>query len=153
MAQAGTARTMEEVLAAHPELRRRSRAWELVFSPVTTSPLYFRKPETCAAEMLLAGDSAGFIDPFAGDGISLALHSGALAADSLVPFFAGRCSLEAAHQTYGAAYVKRFLPAFRNASRLRALLAVPAWLRSRLLWVMGTRPVASLIVRGTRARH
>ena len=153
MVRAGTARTMDEVLAAHPELWRRSRDWEPIFSPVTTSPLYFRRPETCAGEMLLAGDSAGFIDPFAGDGISLALHSGALAAESLMPFFSGHCSLEAAQQAYGTAYLKRFLPAFRNAARLRALLAVPQWLRRRVLWVMGTRPVASLIVRGTRARH
>ncbi|HKF23167.1 MAG TPA: NAD(P)/FAD-dependent oxidoreductase [Candidatus Angelobacter sp.] len=152
MVEAGAARSLEEVFAAHPELWRRSRDWELVFSAVTTSPLYFRRPETCDQGMLLAGDAAGFIDPFAGDGISLALHGGALAADSLLPFLAGKLSLEESQQRYRTVYVERFAPAFRNAARLRALLAVPKWLRSRLVGLVGTRPVAKLIVRATRAQ-
>ena len=152
MVQSGAARSLEEVFAAHPDLWRRSRDWQPIFSAVTTSPLYFRKPEACEQGMLLAGDSAGFIDPFAGDGISLALHGGALAAESLLPFLTGKISLENSQQEYRAAYVQRFVPAFRNAARVRALLAVPKWIRSRLLGLVGTRPVASLIVRGTRAR-
>ncbi|HMF90370.1 MAG TPA: NAD(P)/FAD-dependent oxidoreductase [Candidatus Angelobacter sp.] len=152
MVQAGAARSLEEVFAAHPELWKRSRNWRPVFSVVTTSPLYFRKPETCDQGMLLAGDAAGFIDPFAGDGISLALHGGALAAESLLPFFAGELSLEESQRRYHRAYLERFAPAFRNAARLRALLAVPQWIRSRLFAILGTRPVASLIVRRTRAR-
>jgi flavin-dependent dehydrogenase len=152
MVHSGAARSLDEVFAAHPELWRRSRDWQPVFSPVTTSPLYFRKPEACDQGMLLAGDSAGFIDPFAGDGISLALHGGALAAQSLLPFFDGHISLEESQQEYRSAYVQRFVPAFRNAARLRSLLAIPKWLRSRLLWLVGSRPVANLIVRRTRAQ-
>jgi menaquinone-9 beta-reductase len=152
MVHSGAARSLDEVFAAHPELWRRSRDWQPVFSAVTTSPLYFRKPQACHQGMLLAGDSAGFIDPFAGDGISLALHGGALAAHFLLPFFAGKVSLEESQQQYRSAYVQRFLPAFRNAARLRALLAVPRWIRSRLVGLVGSRPVASLIVRRTRAQ-
>jgi len=152
MVHSGAARSLDEVFAAHPELWRRSRDWQPVFSAVTTSPLYFRKPEACDQGMLLAGDSAGFIDPFAGDGISLALHGGALAAESLLPFLTGKISLERSQQEYRSAYVHRFLPAFRNAARLRALLAVPKWIRSRLLGLVGSRPVANLIVRRTRAQ-
>jgi flavin-dependent dehydrogenase len=152
MVEAGTARSLEEVFASHSELRRRASNWEPVFPAVTTSPLYFRRPETCDQGMLLAGDAAGFIDPFAGDGISLALHGGALAAESLLPFFAGTLSLEESQQRYRAEYIERFAPAFRNAARLRALLAVPRWLRSRLVGLIGTRPVANLIVRRTRAQ-
>src|SRR5262249_7102596 len=125
MVEAGVARSLEEVFASHRELWRRSRNWEPVFPAVTTSPLCFRKPETANQGMLLAGDSAGFIDPFAGDGISLALHAGSLAAESLLPFWDGQCSLEESHQRYRDAYLRRFAPAFRNAARLRRLLALP----------------------------
>ncbi len=152
MVEAGVARSLEEVFASHRELCRRSRNWEPVFTPLTTSPLYFRKPETSNQGMLLAGDSAGFIDPFAGDGISLALHAGSLAAESLLLFLDGQRPLEESHQRYRDAYLRRFAPAFRNAARLRRLLAVPGWLRSRLLGLMRTRPIASMIVRGTRAQ-
>lgn len=152
MVRADAARSLEEVFAAHPELWRRSRDWSPLFSTVTTSPLYFRAPATCDQGMLLAGDSAGFIDPFAGDGISLALQSGTLASGSLAGFLQGRVSLDRAQQVYHDAYFKRLAPAFRNSARLRKLLAAPAWLRSTLVGIVGTRPVARMIVRGTRAR-
>jgi flavin-dependent dehydrogenase len=152
MVQAGIARSLEEVFAAHPELWRRSRDWEPLFPAITTSPLYFRRPETENNGMLLAGDAAAFIDPFAGDGISLALHTGTLAAESLADFLRDKCSLAESHRRYKATYLARFAPAFRNAARLRAVLSLPAWLRTGLLGLIGTRPIAATIVRGTRAK-
>ena len=152
MVRADAARSLEEVFALHPELWQRSRDWQPLFPTITTSPLYFRKPETESRGMMLAGDAAGFIDPFAGDGISLALHSGTLAAESLAPFFQAKCSLDQAHQRYRDSYQQRFAPAFRNAARLRLALSAPAWLRSGLISLAGLRSVAGLVVRGTRAR-
>lgn len=152
MVRADAAQSLEQVMASHPQLWRRSRNWELVFPPISTSPLYFRNPETEDRGMMMAGDAAGFIDPFAGDGISLALHSGTQAAESLQGFLQGNCSLAQSHQQYQAEYARRFAPAFRNASRLRKALSAPAWLRSGLMGLMGTRPIAHLVVHGTRAR-
>jgi len=152
MVQTSAARSMDEVLAAHPELWRRSRDWEPLFPAITTSPLYFRTPQTLDGQMLCAGDAAGFIDPFAGDGISLALHGGALAGEELTGFFHGQCSLARAQLNYGRAYRRRFAPAFRNAAYLRILLAAPNWMQSSLITFIKSRPVARMIVRGTRAR-
>lgn len=152
MVRADVAHTLEEVFSQEPKLRQRSRAWQPLFSTVTTSPLYFREPETESDGVLFAGDSAGFIDPFAGDGISLALQSGTLAAESLALFLRGTCSLEQAHQRYKAAYRKRFSPAFRNAVRLRTALAAPKWVRSAALAVAAIPGVGKMLVRGTRAR-
>jgi flavin-dependent dehydrogenase len=152
MVQAGAARSLDEVFAAHPELWRRSRDWKPLFPAITTSPLYFRPPETEHRGMVLAGDAAGFIDPFAGDGISLALHSGTLAAESLAGFLRDKCSLAESHRRYKAGYSKRFVPAFQNAARLRRVLSFPSWLRSGLLGLVGTRPIARMIVGKTRAR-
>jgi flavin-dependent dehydrogenase len=150
MVRADTARTLEEVFSKNAELWRRSRDWEAVFSPITTSPLYFRRPQTWDNGMFLVGDSAGFIDPFAGDGISLALHSGQLAAQSIVPFLQGKCSLEEAHQQYHAGYSKHLAPAFRNAARVRKLLSAPSFIRSTLLSIAGTKPFSRALVRRTR---
>jgi len=152
MVRSDVAHTLEEVFAKEPHLWQRSRAWQPLFDTVTTSPLYFREPETACDGMLLAGDAAGFIDPFAGDGISLALQSGTLAAESIVPFLRGSCSMEQAHRQYRAAYRKRFIAAFRNAARLRAALAAPRWVRSAA-WAFAAVPgVGKMLVRGTRAR-
>jgi len=152
MVRADAAHTLEDVFAKEPRLYQRSRAWQPLFSTVTTSPLYFREPETESDGVFLAGDAAGFIDPFAGDGISLALQSGTLAAQSIVPFLRGSCSLEQAHQQYQAAYRKRFAPAFRNAARLRNALAAPKWVRSAALAFAAVPGVGKMLVRGTRAR-
>ena len=152
MVRSDVAHTLDEVFAKEPCLWQRSRAWLPLFPTVTTSPLYFREPETECDGMLLAGDSAGFIDPFAGDGISLALQSGSLAAESIIPFLRGSCSLEQAHRQYRAAYRKRFTPAFRNAARLRAALAAPSWVRSVAWAFAGVPSVGKMLVQATRAR-
>ncbi|HEX3156852.1 MAG TPA: NAD(P)/FAD-dependent oxidoreductase [Candidatus Angelobacter sp.] len=152
MVRADEAHTLEDVFAKEPRLFQRSRAWQPLFSTVTTSPLYFRAPETESEGMFLAGDAAGFIDPFAGDGISLALQSGTLAAQSILPFLHGSGSLEQAHQQYRAAYRARFAPAFRNAARLRTALAAPKWVRNAALAFAAVPGMGKMLVRGTRAR-
>ncbi|HET7873535.1 MAG TPA: NAD(P)/FAD-dependent oxidoreductase [Terriglobales bacterium] len=152
MVRADVCRSLPEVFAQHPELWRRSRDWEPLFPAISTSGLIFREPETRDRELLLAGDAAGFIDPFAGDGISLALHSGTLAGECMCAFLERKWSLEQALIQYGDRYRGRFSRAFKNAAHLRRLLETPAWIRSRLLGLAGTSLVAGLIVRGTRAK-
>jgi flavin-dependent dehydrogenase len=152
MVRADVARSLEDVFAASPELKRRSTKWQPLFPAVTTSPLYFRQPETESEGMLLVGDAAGFIDPFAGDGISLALQSGALAAELLIPFLGGRCCLEETRYQYREAYKKRFAPAFRNAARLRTAFAAPKWMRSAALAIAGMPGIGRMLIQGTRAR-
>lgn len=153
MVRASAARSLDEVLSRHSELDRRSRDWQPLFAPISTSGLRFREPQTESNGMLLAGDAAGFIDPFAGDGISLALHSGALAAEALLPFLQRESSsLASARRNYRSVYMKHLAPAFRNAARVRAALDAPRFIRSLLLNLAGTKPVGRMLVRSTRAR-
>jgi len=152
MVRADAAHTLEDVFTKEPRLFHRSHAWQPLFPTVTTSPLYFREPETESDCMFLAGDAAGFIDPFAGDGISLALQSGTLAAQCIIPFLRGTCSLDEVHQQYHSAYRQRFAPAFRNAARLRNALAAPKWVRNAALAFAAVPGVGKMLVRGTRAR-
>ena len=153
MVRSDAAHSLEEVFSRQPELWQRSRSWEPLFTTITTSPLYFRSPQPERNGMLMAGDAAAFIDPFAGDGISLALHSGTVAAESLLPHLQGKCSLSEAAQQYRAAYLKRFAPAFRNAARVRMMVSAPPALRSLLVSLVGLRPFARAIVRSTRIKN
>jgi flavin-dependent dehydrogenase len=152
MVKADVARTLPEVFSMHPELWKRSRDWAPVFPALTTSGLDFRPPETEFELMMLVGDAAGFIDPFAGDGISLALHSGALASQMLFPFLTGKISLSEAHSEYRRLYQKRFASAFRNAQRMRMVLSAPEWLRSAAMSFAKMKPVTRTLVRSTRAK-
>ena len=153
MVRSDAAHSLEEVFSRQPELWQRSRSWEPLFPAITTSPLYFRPPQPERNGMLMAGDAAAFIDPFAGDGISLALHSGTVAAQSLLPHLQGKCSLSEAAQQYRAAYLKRFSPAFRNAARVRMMVSTPPAIRSVLISLVGLRPFAKAIVRSTRVKN
>jgi flavin-dependent dehydrogenase len=152
MVRADVAHSLEEVFPMLPELWQRSRDWRAVFPAIATSSLYFRRPRTEFREMLLAGDSAAFIDPFAGDGISLALQSGTLAAESLMPFFQGTCSLGQARLNYHATYMRQFATAFRNAAWVRRILSAPLPVQSVLVRLAGLAPIARALVRSTRTQ-
>lgn len=153
LVRADVARSLDDVLAMHPELWRRSRGWRPLFAPLTTSGLRFHTPVTESEGMLLAGDAACFIDPYTGDGISLALHSGAMAARALLPFFAGNCSVEDARARYRAEYFRHLSPAFRNSAWIRRVLTTPPWIRSAAITLAGAPPIARVLVRGTRVRR
>ena len=140
MVRADVASTLPEVLLRHPALLERSRQWEPLSDPVSTSPLVFREPQPERDGVLLAGDAAAFVDPFVGDGISLALRSGRLAGECLIPFFAGSISLPEAACNYRRTYGRRFSPVFRTSSKIRRMLSLPQTVRIPILRLLETTP-------------
>ena len=151
MVRADVATTLPQVFAQHPELRDRSRNWTLLTDPVSTAPLIFRDPQPERDGVLMAGDAAGFVDPFVGDGISLALRSGSLAAQCLQPFFTGAASLAEATRRYCQAYTQSLLPVFRASSKIRRLLVLPGLVRRPLLFLLQSSPALThYLVRQTR---
>jgi flavin-dependent dehydrogenase len=102
--------------------------------------------------VLLCGDAAAFIDPFAGDGISMALHSGRLAAMALAEYLAGTETLGHAVQKYSEAYQRVVEPTLKSAAGLRRLLALPGPLRAAVLSLLSLHPIAAFAVRQTRLR-
>ena len=141
MVRSDIASTLDQVLACHPELWRRSREWEAISEPVATAPLIFREPLPVAADGVLnVGDAAGFIDPFAGGGIAIALRSGEKAAVSSAREYAGW-------------YRRQILPAFRAAARFRTVVSTPRWARACVFALLGTERAAAWAVQVTRSRR
>lgn len=151
MVRADIASTLPEVFAQHPALRERSRNWTALSDPVSTSPLIFRPPQPERDGMFMVGDSAGFVDPFVGDGISLALRSGTLAAHCLQSFFGGEASLPEAVSRYSRTYRHSLLPVFRASSTIRRMLILPGYIRRPVLSVLERSPaITNYLVRRTR---
>jgi flavin-dependent dehydrogenase len=139
------------VLSQNAALEERSRKWIPVTEPVSTSPLIFRPAQPIQNSMLQTGDAAAFVDPFVGDGISLALRSGKLAAECLVPFFQGECTLPAALARYAREYRSKLGHVLRTSSKLRHLLACPVLIRKPLLSVASKAPfITARLIRMTR---
>jgi flavin-dependent dehydrogenase len=151
MVRSEIATNLDEVFALEPSLWAASRGWKVGMQPVATSPLVFRKPEPSTGHTLNVGDAAAFIDPFVGDGISLALHSGRLAAESLVHAF-GTGEPKAAAERYRVEYERRFAPAFRSSARVRGLLGVPRPLRRAALLALKAPFISERLIRATRVR-
>lgn len=151
MVRADAATTLPEVFALHSALRERSRSWRPLSNPVSTFPLIFQQPQPAKDGILMAGDAAGFVDPFVGDGISLALRSGRLAARSLGPYFAGATSLHQAVRKYCREYEESLLPVFRTSSWIRRALRLPRVARRPVLAVLEKSPaLTQRLVRSTR---
>jgi flavin-dependent dehydrogenase len=133
------ASTLNVVFARSKPLFHRAIKWEPVSELFATAPIFFAPPQPLTGDMINVGDAAAFIDPFLGDGISIALQTGVLA---------GECALQAnGLNRYRREYKKRVVPALRRASRLRRLLG------SQLAWkVMRVPGVISLAARSTRVR-
>ncbi len=151
MVRADVASSLPEVFARHPGLRDRSQYWTLLSDPVSTSPLIFRNPQPERDGVLMVGDAAGFVDPFVGDGISLALRSGLLAAQCLQPFFAAEASLPEAVRHYSRSYESSLLPVFRASSKIRRMLVLPGYVRRPFLSILENSPtITNYLVRKTR---
>ena len=151
MVQAGVASNLRDVFQQHRALAERSQAWTPLMDPVRTSPLIFREPQPVQGGIFQAGDAAGFVDPFVGDGISLALRSGVTAGRAVVDFIRGETSRAEAEARYARAYRQELLPIFRNSARLRQLLRLPRVLRSPLAGLLENAPaLANYMVRSTR---
>jgi flavin-dependent dehydrogenase len=153
MVRADIATRLEDVFALEPRLLERSRKWTPLSEPISTAPLLFRAPVPVRDGVLRAGDAAGFVDPFVGDGISLALRGGALATESLLPFLRGEASLPEATASYARAYEGCLAPVFRASSFLRGMLGLPFGVRQPLLRILETFPaLPRLMMHQTRSR-
>jgi menaquinone-9 beta-reductase len=151
MVRADVASTLPEVFRLHPALRERSAQWEPLSDPVSVAPLFFGTPQPLRDGVFMAGDAAGFVDPFVGDGISLALRSGALAAECLASFFTGAVSLEGAAHRYQEQYQKQLATVFRSSSRIRGMLRWPRAVRAPIVSLLSNSQAAmSYFVRNTR---
>lgn len=150
MVRADVASSLPEVFALHSDLAGRARDWQPLSEPVTTFPLIFRTPCPERDGIFMAGDAAGFVDPFVGDGISLALRSGRMAAECLLPFFAEKASLESARKTYVRRY-ETLVPVFQMASKIRKAISLPKVVRVPAMAVLQNAPVLTrYLVRKTR---
>lgn len=90
-----------------------------------TGPVYFTAKRPSEGGALMAGDAAGVIDPFLGEGLSAALGSGILAGETLARALSGRARLEDAADVYARAWRRRLRSRIGWGAALRGLMLHP----------------------------
>jgi menaquinone-9 beta-reductase len=150
MVRSDRASSLSDVFCLHPALRDRAANWTAVTAPVSTAPLVYRTPEPARDNILFAGDAAAFIDPFVGDGISIALRSGKAAAVCLLPSLSGQSSLENAIAAYQREYERQFVPLLAAASRVRGLLSLEGFAQMAAFELLRLPGLLPFIIRRTR---
>jgi flavin-dependent dehydrogenase len=150
MVRSDRATSLPEVFALHPRLSERAAAWEAAMSPVSTAPLIYRQPRPVTGNRVFAGDAAAFIDPFVGDGISIALRSGRVAAQCLSSFLCGDAALADCACRYEQEYARQFAPLLSAASRVRSLLSLPVVARAAVFELLRIPGLMALVIRKTR---
>lgn len=90
-----------------------------------TGPVFFTAKPPVEDGMLIAGDAAGVIDPFSGEGQAAALDSGILAAEVLERGLAGKIAMDSVPRVYAAAWRRRFGRRFTWSAAFRGLMLRP----------------------------
>ena len=134
-----------------PALEARLRGAVQVCPVVTTAPVHLARRKAVQGGALMVGDASGFLDPFTGEGISMALHSGRLAAkavaSALVEGFDGRKAAE----NYSRSLSQAVRRSYWIAAITRGLIQGPEWMRdlvtAPLPWI-GMRMVRETRWRG-----
>ena len=118
--------TPDEVIArtvaSDPELRTRFVRARRISAVTALGPLAVEARAAGCPGLLLAGDSAGFVDPMTGDGLRFALRGGELAAEAAL------FELETgvpAHRHLDVARRREFAGKWRINRAIRALVASP----------------------------
>lgn len=96
----GSIRSMEEVLLfQNPHLKKLFQESEFLFDqPEVINAFTFASKEPIENHVLMIGDAAGLITPLCGNGMSIAIRSGKMAAESLLNF-SDRSAIEKDYKT------------------------------------------------------
>jgi flavin-dependent dehydrogenase len=103
-------RQMEEkVLFENPRLKEIfSSATFLYDEPLTISQISFASKSLVQDHVLMIGDSAGMISPLCGNGMSMAMHSAALASGCIKEYLSGKFTRQVLEKTYETRWNKEF---------------------------------------------
>jgi len=121
---------MQETAAQLAGGRRTIGTLGRVGKRVAIGPLAYQTKSVADANVYLTGDAAGFVDPFTGQGVYLALRSARLAAEAIVAELEGAQSRERVQAGYRHEHQRVFGARRRLASLVSFLMRTP-WLAKR----------------------
>ncbi len=114
------------------------------------SQIPFVPKEVVERDVLMAGDAAGLIAPLAGDGMSIALHNGRMAADHAAAFLDGKIDVPDLRRMYRRAWRETFAARLRLGRFLQPWMFEPRLLSFGLRLLHHAPAVGRYLVKETR---
>lgn len=120
----------QDILSVNPKLKKIFSECEMLWKePVTISQISFDKKNLVQDHVLLIGDAAGMITPLCGNGMSMALHAGKIAAEQIIDFLNKKITRDEMEKNYSMRWNKHFLNRMRSGRILQKLM-LSNWLMS-----------------------
>lgn len=148
------------LLQTVPLLRERMGRATLMFPWLATANVRFRPPtplrrlagpaSTCGAEVMCAGDAAGFIHPLTGDGMAMALRGGELAAAAITGALDNGWGSQELHPVWSGAWQREFSQRLKWSRVLQPALIEPTLSRLALPLLSLAPGLAQMAIRRTR---
>ena len=141
----------EQILFKNPLLKSIFTESEFLFQkPEVINEISFETKSPIVDHVLMAGDSAGMITPLCGNGMSMAIRSGKLAADLIATFCSEqRFTREDLERVYTREWHKLFAARLWRGRQVQRLFGSEFASTLALNLVIYSRPVANAIIRGT----
>lgn len=133
--------TMEkEILSTNPFLRDIfANSIKLYEQPLSISQISFQEKSQVENHVLMTGDAAGMITPLCGNGMSMAMHGGKIAAAFIHDHLRGKISRKQMETGYSRQWHKTFGKRLRTGRMIQRFFGKP-WLTNIFIRVMKLFP-------------
>ena len=116
----------KNILYRNPHLKTIFSGMHRLFAePVVISQISFAKKTQVDNHILFTGDAAGMIAPLCGNGMSMALHAGKIAASQISQFLDGSCSRKEMEDHYRREWNDKFSARLRTGRMIQSLFGRP----------------------------
>jgi flavin-dependent dehydrogenase len=140
----------KEVLSQNPHLKKLFRESKVLPGfPVTISQISFSAKTSIEDGVLMLGDAAGMITPLCGNGMSIALHTGKLAAGLTHRFLMGELDRSGLEKAYGEEWRRIFAGRLQRGRLLQRFFG-SVWLSNAFVGLFKLFPfLAKPVIRST----
>jgi menaquinone-9 beta-reductase len=143
----------KNVLSINPFLKDLFRNANVLFKkPEVINEISFERKSAVENHLLMLGDAAGLITPLCGNGMAMAIHSAAIAAENVSLFLEAKISRNEMETNYQEQWQKKFSWRLFRGRQVQRLFGSEVASALAIRIALYFRPLAMSIIRGTHGK-
>ena len=143
----------QEILSVNPHLREVfAKSLKLYKSPLTISQISFEEKERINQHILMLGDAAGLITPLCGNGMSMAMHSGKMAAGVIDQYLSGNLSRAEMEESYKKEWTSNFARRLKTGRFIQKLFGGKFTTNIFISIMKALPPLTKALIRSTHGK-